>query len=177
MQTNKNKIAKILAQAFFESEKKNNIREKYFLALQEISGLMEKIPKLHVFLVSPMFSWEEKEIFFSLTSLPKSVGLFLKLIIEKRLLSHLNMIISHYETLLFSAMGKTKVKVTVAHSYDISKSLEKLISTKLEKLIKQKILLEYKVDPTLIGGFRLATQEFYLDSSVKKALEDIRNSL
>lgn len=173
MKTNKNKISKILALAFFESEEK--VQRTHLLALQKIEDLLKKIPKLAGFLESPMFSLEEKEVFFSLLNLPKSVDLFLKLVTEKRLISHLSVIVGQYEDLLYSSLKQTKARVVVAHP--VSKSTEKLIREKLETLINQKILLTVEIDPSILGGVQIETKDLYLDASLKKALANMRNSL
>ena len=93
------------------------------------------------------------------------------------MISHLKEITNHYEELLYASLGKTKATVTVAHSYDISKSMEELLSKKLEKLIQKKAQFIFEIDPTILGGFQLETSDFYLDSSLKKTLADMRNSL
>ncbi|HCI48305.1 MAG: ATP synthase F1 subunit delta [Alphaproteobacteria bacterium RIFCSPLOWO2_01_FULL_45_8] len=177
MKTSKNKISRILALAFFESERKEKIRRQYLLALQKIVFMIDQAPKFYSFLVSPMFSIEEKEVFFSISKTPKSVLFFLRLIIENKMISHLKEITNHYEELLYASLGKTKATVTVAHSYDISKSMEELLSKKLEKLIQKKAQFIFEIDPTILGGFQLETSDFYLDSSLKKTLADMRNSL
>lgn len=167
----------MLALALFESEEKEKIRHHYLLVLQKIVLLVEQAPKLSSFLISPLFSAEEKEVFFSLISPPSKMLLFLRLITEKRMISHLKTITNHYERLLYSSMGKIKVRIVVAHAHDIFKSMEEQISTKLEKLLQKKVLLTFETDPSLLGGFQLETNDFYLDSSLKKALADMRNSL
>ena len=153
MKTNKNKIAKILALAFFESEEKEKTQRAHLLALQKTVLLMKQIPKISLFLQSPMFSSEEKELFFSLMDLPKSVRLFLKLVAEKRLISHLSLIADYYENLLYSALKQMKARVIVAHG--LSKSTESLITEKLETLIRQKILLTIEIDPSILGGIQI----------------------
>lgn len=175
MKTSKNKIAKILAFAFFESEKKEKEHRTHLSALQKVELLMKEVPKLSLFLQSPMFSLEEKEFFFLLIDLPKSVRLFLKLVTEKKIISHLSVVVSQYETLFYSSIETIKARAIVAHA--ISKQTEKLISTKLEEIVKQKILLTVETDPSLLGGLQLEASNFYLDASLKKALANMRNSL
>ena len=177
MKTSKNKIAKILALAFFESEGGVKTQEKHLLSLQKIVLLGDQIPRLSSFLVSPLFSVEEKEIFLSLLKTPKSVMLFLRIIVEKKMISHLKTITDYYESFLWAALGKAKTKVVVAHQDNISKSLEKLIVAQLEEIIDRKACLTFEVDPSLIGGFQLETESFYIDASLKKTLEEMRNSL
>lgn len=177
MKTSKNKISKILALAFFESEEDVKIKQQHLLSLQKIVHLSHQIPKLSSFLVSPIFSIEEKETFFSLIKTPKSVILFLKMVIEQKMISQLNIITSYYERFLWSALGQAKTKVVVAHATDISKALEKLIVTHLSTITGQKACVTFEVDPSLIGGFQMETESFYLDASLKKTLEEMRNSL
>lgn len=177
MKKDKNKTAKILALAFFESEKDTAIRKQHFSELKKVNTLIEQSPDLSSFLANPRFSKEEREIFFSLIKPSKNILLFLKLIMQNHLIYQLKTITHHYENLLYGSRGVVKAKVIVSHKDDVSRPIKELMEEKLKDLLNKEIHLDFEIDPSLMGGFTLEANGFYLDASLKKTLADLQNSL
>lgn len=69
------------------------------------------------------------------------------------------------------------VGIRKAHLVTVSEPSERLLQ-RLRSLVRQKtgddVLIEVEVDPSLIGGFVLDLDEYLLDASVKRQLEQIR---
>lgn len=59
----------------------------------------------------------------------------------------------------------------------LGEELRKEIHAKAEKLANGKVLLEEKVDPSLIGGFILTIGDIQLDESVKSKLSKLHHAL
>ena len=177
MKLSKEKKSKFFACAFFELEKKSSERGVYLSGLQDIVSLLDVSTKLRSFLESPLFSQEERHIFFSSTHIPKPVTIFLELIIEKKMIFHLKSIVRHYEHLVLSSIDKIKVKAVVSHSSYASKEIENSLVKKLKDVLKKDIDLKFHINPKILGGFLLQADDLYIDSSLRKSLEDIKASL
>ena len=177
MKISKEKIARLFACAFFDVEKDISAREKYLTCLQTVAQLIDDQPKLKSFLTGPFFSSAEKNLLFSAVRLPKPIVLFLELIIEKKMIKYLKCIADHYEELVLHATGRVKATITVAHADDVSRETKDLLVKKLQKLLKKDIEPEYHVDPKILGGLLLQTNDLYVDLSLKKGLETIKNGV
>ena len=59
----------------------------------------------------------------------------------------------------------------------LSEDLRKEIHSRAEKLAGSKVLLEEKIDPSLIGGFVLSIGDLQLDESVKSKLSKLHHTL
>lgn len=67
--------------------------------------------------------------------------------------------------------------VTVITAAPLSESLQQKLITKLEKESGKKILLDLKVDKTLLGGIVLRTENSQTDASVRARLESLRRTI
>jgi F-type H+-transporting ATPase subunit delta len=69
------------------------------------------------------------------------------------------------------------VLATVTTALPLEEDLKLALVAKLEKSLGAKIETEYKVDPDLIGGIRVAYGDYVLDGSARGSLRLIREKL
>lgn len=62
-------------------------------------------------------------------------------------------------------------------SMPIKEDLLKLIEAKISKLENTKVSLKVKIDPSLIGGFKVVVNEHQYDTSMAKQIEILRKNL
>ena len=72
---------------------------------------------------------------------------------------------------------KGEVNATVISAVSLSIELEKTILEKAKRYSKQKLNIENKIDPSLMGGFILKIGDMQLDCSVSNQLKAIKSTL
>jgi len=53
----------------------------------------------------------------------------------------------------------------------------KSIQEKISKKIKKEVIIETKIDPTILGGFRAEVEGMVMDASLKSQLHDMKNNI
>ena len=76
-----------------------------------------------------------------------------------------------------SSYDKGEVNATVTSAVSLSIELEKTILEKAKRYSKQKLNIENKIDPSLMGGFILKIGDMQLDCSVSNQLKAIKSTL
>lgn len=100
---------------------------------------------------------------------------FVMLLSKRNALSSAESIIAEYKTYAANVEGRAHVVVTVARK--LSGAAEKILTTNLEKRLKQDVTLETHLDPAIIGGAVIRFGDTVIDGSVKRALADLKQSL
>lgn len=156
--------------------------EKAPQALSEIStinDLMTKSKEFKSLLVSPLFSSEEREK--SLKQIAERMRLshdvlkFIRHIIDLGLILHLSDIIRMATRLYLER--KRIAKVTVITPIEIDKNYEDRLLSSLKRLTKRDVDIEYKVDPSLLGGVQIKVDSTVYDTSIKGQLRLLKNEL
>lgn len=68
-------------------------------------------------------------------------------------------------------------QAVVTSASPINNANEQAIVEALNKIVKSKIELDKKLDPSLVGGVVVQVDDLFLDSSVKANLEELKESL
>ena len=100
---------------------------------------------------------------------------FVRLMNDRGYCAFLTGSFARYEERYLDANGYVKVRVYTAKALsDVEKSrIEQALSKKTGK----KPLADYNVDPSLVGGIRVETDELLLENSVKRHLKELRAHL
>ena len=109
------------------------------------------------------------------TSLPEAGKNFLQLLIENGRLKALPVIAAQFHALKNSVDGSADALVYSAFPMDQA-TLSDLTAT-LERRFKRKLMVKVELDPSLIGGIRVAVGDEVLDASVKARLEHMKMAL
>lgn len=73
---------------------------------------------------------------------------------------------------------KNEVVVTAALAREVDEDVKRSIASQAETLFPGKrVALEYAVDPSLIGGVRLRTDEMLYDASVRHQLGELKKTI
>ena len=93
---------------------------------------------------------------------------FVYMLIDAKRLSLLPLIVSCFNDLILESQNEAKAKVVVARalSSQQAESLEK----GLEETFKKKLLVEYVEEPTILGGFVVYVNNYFLDCSLKNKI-------
>lgn len=168
-------VAKRYAKSAFSlAKEKNNLETTY----KEINSFLEifksEITVLN-FLNNPVLSYEKKRQVFEkmfgskCTEFIKSILFF---IIKNKRTNILIQIFEEFNSLFHKEKNIVKVELTTASN--ISDDLRDVIVSKVGK--EKKILLEEKVDKSLMGGVLLQIEDKQYDSTVRNRINKIKSS-
>jgi F-type H+-transporting ATPase subunit delta len=97
------------------------------------------------------------------------------LLIHKGYLRLSDNIFQQYIAFLDAHRGVERAKVTAAVA--LSDEDRENISSRLRKVVKRKVVIDDKVDSSIIGGFIARIGDMLIDGSVRQKLESLRKNL
>jgi len=164
------------AQAAFELAREKNELERWQVDLRKIAELStdESITDL---LENPRLPFQLKRELLE-TRLGDINALALNLaclLVGKGILGIAGDISREYDRLLDTHRGIEHAEVVTALSLD-EKDKQRL-SSKLGELVRRKVIVDARVDPAIIGGFKAKVDDMLIDASVRNRLESLRKSL
>jgi F-type H+-transporting ATPase subunit delta len=175
----KGSIAKRYATALLKTVK--NPKEYYSL-LQEIkktADVFENIPELKEIFFNPLSKSSIKtkaiETISSNLKLSQKSKNFLLLLLKHSRIQHLSSIARIMEELVYELTQKIKVQVITA--FPFPKEYYERLKNQLEKKLSKTVILEPKVDPSIIGGVITKVGDTVYDGSIKTHLHKIERSL
>ena len=98
---------------------------------------------------------------------------FMKLMCEKNRLRDLCESIEEYKSMLRELHKVSRAKVTSA--VELSTVQKALLEAKLEKISRKKVIPEYFVDESILGGLTIEIDGKIIDSSLRRHLNDVKD--
>ena len=172
------RIGKRYAQALFTTAQRYDVVQSVEDDLKTIVGLMEKDRSFRHFVLAPYTSREEKvkiiERIFSdrITALTMQV---LRVMLEKRREGEIEAVHDSFVELRRTATATIHVKVTSAE--EMPGDQRSALLAKIEKSTGKKVEADFEIEPHLIGGVKVAYENFVLDGTIKGALGHLRDKL
>lgn len=173
-----NRVARRYAQALFETALKYDVVNSVESDLLAIDNLLYNDPEFRQFVTAPYTSRDEKmailDRVFSdrITALTMQV---LRVMLEKRREAEIPQVRREFVTLRREHEGVVHVTVTSAEVMPDDQRLA--LVARVGELLGKKIEPDYEVDPSLIGGVRVAYENYVLDGSARGALSKLRERL
>jgi len=145
--------------------------------LEAVQSLLEAHEDLSLFLENPILpATAKKETLIKL--LPNHSKAFVQLLdvlaVNNRL-SIVAAVAQQYRRLYASKQGQ--LTATVVTAVPLTSALEEQILQKAKSITTQKVQLENKVDPAILGGFILTLGDMQYDASVSQKLKGIKTAL
>ncbi len=100
---------------------------------------------------------------------------FLVVLIDKRRINHLPQIIDEFNDLVEAEKGICRATVVTAAKLD--EAQRKVLTEKLARKTGLEIILEEKIDPSILGGMIVAMDNEVIDGSVLRGLNLVRERL
>lgn len=82
---------------------------------------------------------------------------------------------NHYQRLLDAHHGIEHAELITAVSVD--DEAKKRLSTRFAEMVGRKVVIDARVDPAIIGGFRVKISDTLIDGSIHNMLESLKKSL
>lgn len=175
---NKTMIAEKYSQAFFDLAKDQQLLEPLEEDLLYVREVLADHPELRSFLGNPVIEAGEKrgligKIFKD--AIQKLTLQFLYVMINRRRESCIIEAIDGYVAKSREARNIQMVKVLAAAP--LTEAEEEKLKNRLESLTGKTIMLEIRLDPSLLGGMVIQIGDTYIDASVGRRLEELKKSL
>ncbi len=168
-------ISSEYAQALFMLAMEKDLGEDYAKALDLVADAFLQNPLYTELLESPGIPLSERlaalESAFS-DAVPRDVLSFLKLLCEKRYVAHFNDCVVQYKALLNEVNSISNANVTSA--VELSENEKNSLKKKLENLSGHTVMIEYTVEPSILGGLIVEIDGKVMDSSIQKHLKDVK---
>ena len=165
-------VSRRYADALFSLGQKNNAINDYGTGLMELARVVAEEPKLAKAFKSPVISVNEKKALLSSIldkmEADKVLRNFCFLLADKNRLSELTGISDWYGSLLDNANGILRGKVITA--IPLSQDRREKLKNSLEEKAGSKMILDFEVDPDILGGMVLAIGDKVLDTSLRAQL-------
>ncbi len=169
-------IAKEYSKALFELALESKSEKKYEEALDVLIQVFSENPEYTLFLSSPSIPLDERlralNNAFS-KKIPVEVISFVKLLCEKRYIKHFNECVSEYKNLL-NEMNKC-LTAEVISAVELNEQEKTALKEKLEKMSSHTVLLECRVDKSILGGLIVELDGKTFDASIKGHLDNIKD--
>lgn len=165
------------AKSLFALCEEENKADAVMQELREISSVMNQNLQYALLLDSPTVPLEERLslIDTAFKGAEEYVINFIKILCEKKCVHLFTDCVKQYEK-IYNKERNIEI-VTVITATELSDTLRKRLTDKLEKESGKKIILDLKVDKSLLGGIVLRTENSQTDASVRARLEAMRKTL
>jgi len=168
------RYAQALLNVAIERDKVDGITESFDGITEAVAGHDD----LRVFMQSPQVRTQEKQQLIQTVFADKvepTLLHFLELLLEKDRIMHLADIHVEYTTLVETHRGMQRVRVVTAVPLD--GDLETALRNKLASLTGKTIILDMKVDPSVIGGVCVTMGDQIIDGTIATGLGRIGHAL
>lgn len=172
------RVAKRYARALFQAAIHGNVVDSVESDLAALNSLIANDKSVRDFFMSPYVAREEKiriagNLFSDrITALSMQV---VRLMLEKRREAELPEIYGQYVALRRAHQGVQSV--TVHSAMEMTEDQKKRLVTRLEEKSGKKIEAEFRVDPSVMGGIKVAYGDYMLDGSIRGSLNRMRDQL
>ena len=181
MSKNNNSVTSVnsYALALYELSEENNFVDAIEGQANQIINLISKSADFKLFIKDPTSKQDDK--INVINTIAKQFNFndlfnkFLNFLIFKRRLFYIENILKDYLKLCSNKRGEVEAKLLVAR--ELNEQEKDKIKKDLTDNFGSNIKLNYKYDPTLIGGLIIQVGSVMIDTSVKNKLQKIENKM
>ncbi len=171
-------IAESYAETLFELALRHDALEPFAAAFRELSELLEREPRVRVFLETPKVEAATKKQVVAEALRGRVPPLFLNfvlVVIDKRRQRLLLQVGRAYGALLDAHLGRVHVQVTFAREPD--ERLEEDVTAELSRVLAKKVVPHVRVNPHILGGVVIRYGDRVMDGSLRRRLLSMRRQL
>jgi F-type H+-transporting ATPase subunit delta len=170
-------IARVYAEALFESAKEKDRLDEIRDQLGEFADALDSNRELATFFFSPYFSSAEKReaIRSAVSGAESELVNFLELLAEKHRMPAIFRIRRELDRLW--AQENRQLDVTLTSAVELDPAIAKQVGDEVSKQTDQKVELTSHVDPDILGGLVLQVGNMVLDTSIRSRLERLRREI
>jgi F-type H+-transporting ATPase subunit delta len=170
-------IARVYALALFEVAKEKGKLDAIRDQLGQFAEALAANREMQLFFFSPYFSSAEKEVGLekAIADAEPELVNFLELLLEKHRMPVLFRIRRQFDALW--ARENKQLGVTVTSAVELDPEIAERIGSEIEQQTGNKVELQSRVDPDILGGLVVQVGNMVLDTSIRNRLEQLRKSV
>ena len=172
-------LARRYAKALFSLGKEKNKLEGYNEALAVIAALYEENPEVGDSLTNPLYPLDARQKIMAkiaeAVQADKILTAFLNLLVEKQRAGALPDIADEMQVMVDRDQNISHGVVVSA--IELDSDLQDKIQATLENITGNKVILETRVDPSIIGGITARVGDLVFDGSIKTQLNGLKESI
>ncbi len=166
-------VARRYSAAFYASLEDEDHLQEARQALAGLGDLIKTSAELRAFTVNPLLTIQERAGILRAVfegRLPAAVSRFVQFINSKDRLAFLPAIMEAFEDLYLDEHGQVKAQVETAIS--LSQKDRHFLTAQLKNICGKDVIADFRLNPTLLGGFRIWVQGRLFDASLQTQLAD-----
>ena len=170
-------IARVYAEALFGAAKAKGNLDAVYEQLAQFADALAENRELQLFFFSPYFSSTEKRdgLAKALDGAEPELLNFLELLAEKHRMPVLFRIRRNFDALW--AKENKRLGVTVTSAVELDPEIAERIGSEIEKQTGNKVELQRRVDPDILGGLVVQVGNMVMDTSIRNRLEKLKKSV
>lgn len=171
-------VAERYAEALFSLAREQRQEGKFGGILEDIVKISKEHPDFNRILSHPVISRDsKKEMLKKLFEgqIPQEMLSFLFLLVDKKRENYLAEIAEVYQALLNAYNQTVMAEITAA--IPMLKKTQTLLKKELEDYLGQKVEIDYKTNPALLGGVTIKIGDRMIDGSLKTQLNQMAQTL
>eukprot|EP00922_Rhytidocystis_sp_ex-Travisia-forbesii_P019348 GHVS01028668.1.p1 GENE.GHVS01028668.1~~GHVS01028668.1.p1 ORF type:complete len:294 (+),score=71.86 GHVS01028668.1:50-883(+) len=167
--------------ALFRSSISRDALDKVFADLDMLRCLLSECPQFRLFIETPGITAAQKLTVIS--DMKDKHGLhevtvnFLKVLLENRRLSQLDKMVNSFEAYYRKHKGEIKCTVTSAKALTTAQQKDVMAAMQKRCGVKAKLIVDYQLQPSIVGGLVVRLDERVLDFSVQTRVESLKGQL
>ena len=172
-------ISQRYALALYDLSKENNQTEEFVTNIKEFMKAFNSNESLRFFIKNPTYSVEDqKSVFNKILAQMKAnkmVKNFFSLLIIKKRIFFVDQIAKKFLNIISIKKGELSLNIVSAKKLEDKEILD--LEREISWNLKNKIKLNCKTDPSLIGGLVLQIGSLMIDTSLKNKLNKYKKSM
>jgi F-type H+-transporting ATPase subunit delta len=170
-------IARVYAEALFGAAKAKGNLDAIYEQLGQFADALAENRELQLFFFSPYFSSAEKRdgLAKALDGAEPELLNFLELLTEKHRMPVLFRIRRNFDALW--AKENKRLGVTVTSAVELDPEIAERIGSEIEKQTGNRVELQRRVDPDILGGLVVQVGNMVMDTSIRNRLDKLRKSV
>jgi F-type H+-transporting ATPase subunit delta len=173
-----NEVARVYAGALLESAKEKNILDQVAEELKSVVDLMNEDRDFRLYINVPGIPKDAKKEFIGKVFAKHFSEItinFIKILINNDRQGLIEEILESFGELLDEE--KNRLRVKVISSAKLDDSLRKKVESSLNDKFRKDIIIEEKIDESILGGIIIRIGDLIIDGSLIKDLKNIKSRL
>lgn len=172
-------IVQLYATALFDHAVKNDILDRLSKEIDTLLPILHNSPEMIESISAPIYLKHQQNSLIAKISknleLPKELINLLYLLAQNQKLELVKDILEVFQELFIEQSGKKIVTVILSKQLEQEERIK--LKDSLEQILSAKIILNYKIDPKILGGIIIRLDDKMMDASLATELNHLNKNV